>query len=66
MFLALMLQKESYKWWKENINDPKYPWTAEFMLGWKMAHRPWMFLLSLLEIMAEVLLVTGLCVIFSH
>ena len=66
MYLWLKLQRESYEYWKQHFNSPDTPWTAEWMIGWKLQHRPWLFLLAIGEGMLESLAVIYLCVIFSR
>lgn len=54
MFLLLKLQRESYKYWKKHFNSPSTLWTAEFSMGWIMAHRPWLTMIAHLELAIEL------------
>ena len=65
MYIWIKLQRESYEYWKKHFNSPDTPWTAEFMMGWKMTHRPWMSLLGLLEMTVEIGIVIILFVHFG-
>ena len=53
MYLWIKLMKESQVYWREHFNSPETPWTAEFAMGWRLSHRPFMSLVALLEMTIE-------------